>query len=130
MKTLKQSFVKILFLFPMLAILIASTGVLSLSINSNKNGNSASYFSTEKKNDNNLVTIISSTDNSNRLLLKESEIIEFLFKINWISSFSFTHHFLEVTEQVLSLSNFSDLFVTNKYLSLYDLFCNWKHHLE
>lgn len=129
MKTLKQSFIKILFLFPMLAILIASTGVVSFSINSNKSINSSNYFSTEKKNDNNSATIITSTGNSSRLLLKESEIIEFSFEIDWINSFSFTHHFLEVTEQTLRFSNYNNLFATNKYQSLYDLFCVWKHHL-
>ena len=129
MKTLKQSFVKILFLFPLLAILIASTGIVSYSVNSTKSKNYSAFYLSEKKNDNNSATIITSTDNTSRLLLKESEIIEFLFEINWNSSFSFTHHFLEVTEQVLQFSNFSNLFATNKYQSLYDLFCNWKFHL-
>lgn len=129
MKTLKQSFVKILFLLPMLAILVASTGIVSFSTHSIKSKDSSVYFSSEKKNDNNTTSVVTSTANSSRLLLKESEIIEFSFEIDWINSFSFTHHFLEVTEQALRLSNYKNLFATNKYQSLYDLFCVWKHHL-
>ncbi len=128
MKVLKQSFVKILFLFPMLAILLASTGIVSYSISLKKNESSIKSFSI-KTNNNNSATFITSTDNSSNLLLKETEIPEFLFEINWVSSFSFTHHFLEVKEQVLRFSNFKNLFATNKYKSLYDLFCNWKHDL-
>ena len=129
MKTLKESLVKLFFVLPMLAILIASTGIVSYSVNSKKEVKSSAYYSVEKQKSNNAVTITTSEDN-NALLLKETEHTEFDFEINWNSSFSFTQHFLEVTQKTFCFSNFKKVFAANKFVSLYDLFCNWKLHIS
>lgn len=130
MKAIKQSFIKLLFLFPMLAILIASTGIISYSINLKKEALPTSYYSVEKNNNNNIATLTTFKENTNTLLLKESEITEYLFEINYGSSFSFTNHFLKVTEKSFCFSNYKKVFVSNKNKPLYDLFCNWKLHIS
>ena len=98
MKFLKDSLVKLLFIFPMLAILVATTGILSYTSSLKKEVKSSANYSIGKKDNSNSFSIIPSND-SNSFLLKESEHLEFDFEIIWNSTFSFTHHFLEVTEK-------------------------------
>ena len=95
MKILKESLIKLLFILPMLAILVASTGIVTFTANSKKQEKSFGHYFVEKNNSNNDVTIIASVDN-NSLLLKETEHLEFNFEINWNSIFSFSHHFFHI----------------------------------
>lgn len=113
----------------MLAILLASTGIVTFTANSKKQEKSFGHYFVEKNNSNNDVTIIASVDN-NSLLLKETEHLEFNFEINWNSIFSFTHHFLEVTEKSFCFLNYNKVFTSTQNLPLYDLFCNWKLHIS
>lgn len=126
---LKKIFHKLLFITPLLGLILSyATGITTTSIELNKE---TSYVQSEK---NTLKALsfyheIEESNDFSEFFYEESEL-EDDFEFDWFTPISNSETFTSSVTENQKLYNKTSFCLLQKNTPLYDLFCNWKHHLS
>lgn len=66
----------------------------------------------------------------NELFFSESERSEVEIETDCFLIYSFQQNFLKSNNESEPFSDYTNFIPTNQYIHLYDLFCNWKLHID
>jgi hypothetical protein len=119
---------KSIFAFPLLAILLlVSSGFAKINVDQNSFFNEVVFHKqVHHHNDLNICNVTS---------LDEVEIVfseiesELEFELKWGAFLTIYSDFLELASKKENCFSFIHQFKNNQKVPLYDLFCNWRHHL-
>ncbi len=126
---LKKIFHKLLFINSLLGLILSyATGITTTSIELNKE---TSYVQSEK---NTLKALsfyheIEESNDFSDFFYEESEL-EDDFEFDWPTYISNSETFTSSVTENQKLYNKTSFCLLQKRTPLYDLFCNWKHHLS
>lgn len=125
---LNSIFKKSIFTLPLLAILLLmASGFAKINIEQNSFLEEVLFYQQDHHNKDFNVCNFTSLDEV-EIIFSEVEA-ELEFEIKWGAIPTIYTNFLEAISEKENHFSFLHQFKTNQKVPLYDLFCNWKHHL-
>lgn len=126
---LKKLFQKLLFIIPLLGLILSYANGINTS--DSKYNTNKTVFSTNKNNFKALPLFHEIEENSDcsDFFFEESEL-EDNFEFDWIFFNSNLEAFTSTLTEKQKLYNKTSFCLLQNSTPLYDLFCNWKHHLS
>ncbi len=126
---LKKIFHKLLFITPLLGLILSyATGISTTTIELNKE----TRFVQSEKNTLKALSFYHEIEESidfSDFFYEESEL-EDDFEFDWLTPISNSETFTSSLTENQKLYNKTSFCLLQKSTPLYDLFCNWKHHLS
>lgn len=126
---LKKIFHKLLFITPLLGLILSyASGITTTTIELNKE----THLVHAEKNTLKALTFYHNIEESNDFsdfFYEESEL-EDDFEFNWLNFNTYSDTFTSTVTENQKLYNKTSFSRLQKSTALYDLFCNWKHHLS
>ncbi len=126
---LKKTFHKLLFITPLLGLILSyASGITTTTIELNKE----TRFVQSGKNTLKALSFYNEIEESNdysEFYYEESEL-EDDFEFDWFTFLSNSKTFISTVTKKQKLYNETSFCLIQKSTPLYDLFCNWKHHLS